>query len=203
MQVCEMSFRDMNEQMVEIHGAKMVQLLEKMGLKLDNLYGALMYGYIDHDAGFTFEIMALETKKYISVEYRIVPINVSCKIPRLDVQEMEIDIVDGVNISLFQDKIDIIHKQAYVSKTLLELRNYKDLDLSRHSEYPDDVIVYLLSSNLDPEACWLRLEGMKEDKMYGNLLVEPKQDFGVHKGDEILFGMTKMEDDLLACVWTK
>lgn len=52
MKVYEMSFRDMNQKMVEIHGMKMVKLLEKMGLKLDNLYGALMYGYIDHNAGF-------------------------------------------------------------------------------------------------------------------------------------------------------
>ena len=63
MKVYEMSFRDMDQKMVEIHGMKMVKLLEKMGLKLDNLYGALMYGYIDHNAGFIFEIVALETKK--------------------------------------------------------------------------------------------------------------------------------------------
>ena len=44
MKVYEMSFRDMDQKMVEIHGMKMVKLLEKMGLKLDNLYGALMYG---------------------------------------------------------------------------------------------------------------------------------------------------------------
>lgn len=73
MKVYEMSFRDMNQKMVEIHGMKMVKLLEKMGLKLDNLYGALMYGYIDHNAGFIFEIVALETKKR-NIEYRIVPI---------------------------------------------------------------------------------------------------------------------------------
>ena len=88
MKVYEMSFRDMDQKMVEIHGMKMVKLLEKMGLKLDNLYGALMYGYIDHNAGFIFEIVALETKKR-NIEYRIVPIGVSCKIPRFDVQEME------------------------------------------------------------------------------------------------------------------
>ena len=88
MKVYEMSFRDMDQKMVEIHGMKMVKLLEKMGLKLDNLYGALMYGYIDHNAGFIFEIVALETKKR-NIEYRIVPIGVSCKIPRFDVQEIE------------------------------------------------------------------------------------------------------------------
>ena len=65
MKVYEMSFRDMDQKMVEIHGMKMVKLLEKMGLKLDNLYGALMYGYIDHNAGFIFEIVALETKNIV------------------------------------------------------------------------------------------------------------------------------------------
>ena len=86
-----MKVYDMDQKMVEIHGMKMVKLLEKMGLKLDNLYGALMYGYIDHNAGFIFEIVALETKKR-NIEYRIVPIGVSCKIPRFDVQEMDIQI---------------------------------------------------------------------------------------------------------------
>lgn len=63
MKVYEMSFRDMDQKMVEIHGMKMVKLLEKMGLKLDNLYGALMYGYIDHNAGFIFEIRSFGNKE--------------------------------------------------------------------------------------------------------------------------------------------
>lgn len=138
--------------MVEIHGVKMVKLLEKMGLKLDHLYGALMYGYIDHNAGFTFEIMALETKKQ-NIEYRIVPIGVSCKIPRFDVQEMNIEILDNVNVDLFQDKIDIVAKATQVSRELEELRLYKELDPSRHLEYPDDVMVYFLEEGKEPEAC--------------------------------------------------
>ena len=140
MKVYEMSFRDMDQKMVEIHGMKMVKLLEKMGLKLDNLYGALMYGYIDHNAGFIFEIVALETKKR-NIEYRIVPIGVSCKIPRFDVQEMDIQILDNVNVELFQDKIDMVEKATEVSKELEELRLYKELAPSRHLEYPDDIMV--------------------------------------------------------------
>lgn len=197
-----MSFRDMNQKMVEIHGVKMVKLLEKMGLKLDHLYGALMYGYIDHNAGFTFEIMALETKKQ-NIEYRIVPIGVSCKIPRFDVQEMNIEILDNVNVDLFQDKIDIVAKTTQVSKELEELRLYKELDPSRHLEYPDDVMVYFLEEGKEPEACWIRLEGMQDGKMYGTVLTALHQDFGVKEKDTVYFGMTQMEDDKLACVWVK
>ena len=202
MKVYEMSFRDMNQKMVEIHGVKMVKLLEKMGLKLDHLYGALMYGYIDHNAGFTFEIMALETKKQ-NIEYRIVPIGVSCKIPRFDVQEMNIEILDNVNVDLFQDKIDIVTKTTQVSKELEELRLYKELDPSRHLEYPDDVMVYFLEEGKEPEACWIRLEGMQDGKMYGTVLTALHQDFGVKEKDTVYFGMTQMEDDKLACVWVK
>ena len=202
MKVYEMSFRDMNQKMVEIHGVKMVKLLEKMGLKLDHLYGALMYGYIDHNAGFTFEIMALETKKQ-NIEYRIVPIGVSCKIPRFDVQEMNIEILDNVNVDLFQDKIDIVAKATQVSKELEELRFYKELDPSRHLEYPDDVMVYFLEEGKEPEACWIRLEGMQDGKMYGTVLTALHQDFGVKEKDTVYFGMTQMEDDKLACVWVK
>ena len=202
MKVYEMSFRDMNQKMVEIHGVEMVKLLEKMGLKLDHLYGALMYGYIDHNAGFTFEIMALETKKQ-NIEYRIVPIGVSCKIPRFDVQEMNIEILDNVNVDLFQDKIDIVAKTTQVSKELEELRLYKELDPSRHLEYPDDVMVYFLEEGKEPEACWIRLEGMQDGKMYGTVLTALHQDFGVKEKDTVYFGMTQMEDDKLACVWVK
>ncbi len=202
MKVYEMSFRDMNQKMVEIHGVKMVKLLEKMGLKLDHLYGALMYGYIDHNAGFTFEIMALETKKQ-NIEYRIVPIGVSCKIPRFDVQEMNIEILDNVNVDLFQDKIDIVAKATQVSRELEELRLYKELDPSRHLEYPDDVMVYFLEEGKEPEACWIRLEGMQDGKMYGTVLTVLHQDFGVKEKDTVYFGMTQMEDDKLACVWVK
>lgn len=202
MKVYEMSFRDMNQKMVEIHGVKMVKLLEKMGLKLDHLYGALMYGYIDHNAGFTFEIMALETKKQ-NIEYRIVPIGVSCKIPRFDVQEMNIEILDNVNVDLFQDKIDIVAKATQVSRELEELRLYKELDPSRHLEYPDDVMVYFLEEGKEPEACWIRLEGMQDGKMYGTVLTALHQEFGVKEKDTVYFGMTQMEDDKLACVWVK
>lgn len=203
MKVYEMSFRDMNHEMVEMHGPKMVQLLEKMGLKLDHLYGALMYGYIDHNAGFTFEIMALETKKHQTIEYRIVPMGISCKIPRFDVQEMDIQILENVNVELFQDKIDILNKSTKVSPTLEELRAYTDLDPSRHLEYPDDIMVYFLEEGKDPEACWVRLEGMKNGKMYGTVLTKLHQDFGVHEKDTIYFGMTEMEDKKSACVWVK
>ena len=38
--------------------------------------------------------------------------------PRFDVQEMDIQILDNVNVELFQDKIDMVEKATEVSKEL-------------------------------------------------------------------------------------
>ena len=116
---------------------------------------------------------------------------------------MNIEILDNVNVDLFQDKIDIVAKTTQVSKELEELRLYKELDPSRHLEYPDDVMVYFLEEGKEPEACWIRLEGMQDGKMYGTVLTALHQDFGVKEKDTVYFGMTQMEDDKLACVWVK
>ncbi len=203
MKVYEMNFREMAGQFLEMHGPKMVKLLEKMGLKLDGLYGALLFGYIDHSRGFIFEVLALETKKHHTIEYRLVPDSISCKIARLDVQELDVEVLKNVNVDMFKNKIERVTQETRVDEVLKNLRAFQDLDPSRHSEYPDDVMVYFLEEGKDPEACWVRLEGMKDGKMFGSLLTNPKQDFGLKEKDVISFGLTKMEDNKSACVWTK
>ena len=37
------------------------------------------------------------------------------------------------------------------------------------------------------EGCWVRIEGLAEDHIFGTLLNEPDQDFGCHEGDKIPF----------------
>ena len=71
------------------------------------------------------------------------------------------------------------------------------------AEYPDDIMVYFLEEGKDVEACWVRLEGIQDGKMYGSVLTALRQDFGVKEKDTIYFGMTEMEDHKLACVWVK
>lgn len=64
----------------------------------------------------------------------------------------------------------MVEKATEVSKELEELRLYKELDSSRHLEYPDDIMVYFLEEGKDVEACWVRLEGIQDGKMYGSVL---------------------------------
>ncbi len=203
MKVYEVNFRDMTGQFLEMNGPKVVKLLEKMGLELDGLYGALLFGYIDHSHGFIFEVMALETKKHHTIEYRLVPDSISCKIARSDVQELDVEILKNVNVDMFKDKIEKLVQETRVDETMKNLRAFEALDPSRHLEYPDDVMVYFLEEGKDPEACWVRLEGMKDGKMFGTLLTASKQNFGVKVNDTLYFGLTDMEDNKSACVWMK
>ncbi|MCW1073651.1 SseB family protein, partial [Streptococcus anginosus] len=68
-----------------------------------------------------------------------------------------------------------------------ESRNMHFLDESRNPEYPDDVLVYPVKDGNNPEGCWVRIEGLAEDHIFGTLLNEPEQDFGCHEGDKIPF----------------
>ena len=69
------------------------------------------------------------------------------------------------------------------------------LDGSRSPEYPDDVLVYLLKEGNDPEGCWVRMEGLEEHRILGELLNEPKEDFGFHQGDLISIYIQKDENE--------
>lgn len=203
MKMYEVNFRDMVGQVLYIDGKKMVDLLVKMNLGLDNLIGGLFFGYIDHTHGFMLEVLALITKQGKKEVYNVLKNDISFKIARLDVQKMEVRILKNVNMDVFKDKIDKIIVETQVDETIKNLRAYEVLDSSRHSEFPDDVMVYFLEEGKDPEACWVRLEGMRDGKMVGTLLTASKQDFGVKVNDTLSFGLTDMEDGKSACVWVK
>ena len=64
-------------------------------------------------------------------------------------------------------------------------------------------LVFDYTEGKDPEACWVRLEGIQDGKMFGTVLTALRQDFGVKERNTVYFGMTEMEDHKLACVWVK
>ncbi len=203
MKMYELNFRDMAGQALYIGGEKIVDLLVKMNLGLDNLKGGLFFGYIDHTHGFMLEVLALITNQDKKDVYNVLKEDVSFKIPRLDVQDMDVRVLKDINMDVFKVKIEKLIKETQVDETIKNLRAYEVLDPSRHSEFPDDLMVYFLEEGKDPEACWVRLEGMKDGKMIGTLLTAPKQNIGVKVNETLSFGLTDMEDGKTACVWVK
>ena len=66
-----------------------------------------------------------------------------------------------------------------------EIRSFEFLDQFRHPSFPDDIVVLFLRGDNNPEKVWVTANHLSDQKIMGELLNEPNQDFGVHKGDTI------------------
>ena len=157
----------------------------------------LTYGYIDHDAGLTMEVLAAGFKDGdgfaffdTSVETRAF-IRVGAVI---DDEFFFFDDADGGLSKKYAEKLDVL-KHYEVSEEIEETRKMGFLDKSRHDFYPDDVMVYLTREGLNPEGCWVRIIGLGDHFIMGTLLNEPDQDFGYHEGEKDAFFVQKQEDE--------
>ena len=149
----------------------------------------LTYGYIDHTAGLTLEVLATAFKHDESFVFGAGNTEISSKIKIGNVIDDEcfyFDDGDGKMYESYADKIEML-KIYDAGDEVEESRNMRFLDNSRSPEYPDDLLVYLMKDGNNPEGCWVRIEGLGEHNMIGTLLNEPDQDFGCHEGDKIPF----------------
>lgn len=70
-------------------------------------------------------------------------------------------------------------------------RDFRELDVMRNAEYPDDVLVYLMRGQQEPCGVWVRCEGVRGSRIIGTILSEPEGDFGVHAGQIVAFGFLR------------
>lgn len=163
------------------------------------------YGYIDHEAGFTFEVLATgnhsDNRKPID---QIEGNDKSCvKLRAGSVQGLEISFIadEARYRTKFAKKIKTI-EYYNVSKEIEETRSFGFLDEARHDYFIDDVAVFLVKEGNNPERCWVRIEGLDPEKhrIIGTLLNEPNQDFGYHVHDTITFFVQKTDDNQVLCI---
>lgn len=162
----------------------------------------LTYGYIDHNTGFVFEIVAALVKSEEKFKFAISNLSTSSKIPIGVVIEDEVIVMEdesGGIRKFYKEKVDTL--SAYNVRDEIERsRKMEFLDNSRNLEFPDDVSVYLLRDGNKPERCWVRIEDLKGHKILGTLLNEPTQKFDFHIGDTVAFTLRKSNDNLINCV---
>ena len=168
----------------------------------------LGYGYIDHTAGVTVEVLAL-AKAGDKIEFfEPYTEQAMMKVRMEELKDTPFVILpdpDGQIRANYKEKLDIIDEGYQCSEELQEARNLDFLDESRHPVFIDDVAVVLYKEGLQLERVWVRMEGIRKREggacFVGNLIVEPYQDYGVHDGDEVEFFMQKAEDRIFcACV---
>lgn len=197
MKLHEINFRDINQQIIRIQGNEILKQIHSMKLNVQGLTAGMFYCYIDHEKGLTFELLALELE---DGKYLIAPKEYSYKLRCRPLLDEEIQILNDVNREIFKEKIDGINETYQVSEDILKTRYIKEIDDSRHGEYPDDVRVFLLKKDKDPEACWVRITGISGRKLTGKILTKTMQNFDLELEEIIDFGTMSMEDGSISCV---
>ena len=162
----------------------------------------LLYGYIDHEAGTTMEIIACGHKDNDGFSFYNAPVDRRSFI-RIGAIEDEMfynldNIFDELQIR-YQKKIEGLNLYTADSK-LMETRRITALDASRHEHYPDDIQLYLKTKDDTIEVCWLKIEGVADKIFFGRLLNEPYKDSGCHEGDIIEFHIYETNEGKFVCV---
>ena len=150
----------------------------------------LCMGYVDHEAGLTYEVLAVAS--YCDGDYSVEweAKDVSMKI-RAEATEGKIimPIENMVLMNKFRFKIDLL-ETYYGNEEFLKCRKIKEIDEFRHPDFPDDVLLILPKEGNKPEKIWGRTVSFKGDdgemiRLNVRLLNEPFEDFGVHWNDTI------------------
>lgn len=199
------NFRDFYKQIVAIEMSEDIRkvIADFPGAKSANCVYA--YGYIDHDAGFMFEVLASGKQSEKSGLYNPREGNNDISV------KLKADMVEGLEIVFFSErtsyrkkfveKIEMI-EGFDVSDEINETRSFSFLDDSRDEYLIDDVMVYLVKEGRQPEKCWVRIEGLDAENhvIIGRLMNEPVQNFGYHAGEIIAFFMQETKDKQIICV---
>lgn len=202
MKYSEVGFRNFYHNYISVPITNNLKKVVKDFPGADNANYILTYGYIDHTAGMTLEVLALATKSKKGFIFEKGNSEFSSKIRIGAIMEEECFCLDDNDGRIHNSHADKIYAlRGYdVSDDIEESRKMDFLDTSRSPEYPDDVLVYLFKDGNEPEGCWVRIEVLAEHQIIGILLNEPNQDFGCHVGESIAFYAQQTEEkDIVLC----
>ena len=161
----------------------------------------LTYGYIDRECGLTLEVLASAQKTGKGFCFAGADETIRSFIRIGAVAEEEclcIPDEKGELAGRFAGKLELLHRYD-APEEVEQTRNMDFLDGCRDEQCVDDVLVYLTRDGLNPEGCWVRIDGLGDHRITGILLNEPVQDFGAHEGGQIAFFVCETEDRQVVC----
>lgn len=191
------NFRDLTTGLVLIVNDRNLKAVENVfeHEMFDN--AILACGYIDHQAGITFEVLCLaEYSSNGQITMRRGNSQASMK--------LRYDSVDGVIVLLedkvlpeFQNKIDMVREGYKVNEHIMKARNSAIFDDFRHPQFPDDVMLIFYKQGVQPEGIWCRIESEIGGRPEAVVMNEPNADFGVHRGELITFEWGKNDGKMI------
>lgn len=198
----EVDFRQLYHKLLYIRCPELIEKLAKNGWEIiNNCDGVIAYGYIDEQCGLSFQIFgAASVKDGVEIVKESKDEKIMLILRRgsvaenyfVNLQELGISYPEYDSwIKMIRDNYDTKNKAKE------EMRQMDFLDAFRNDDYPDDVRVVIFSEGLQPEQVWMKCCDITEEMLFGTLLNEPNQDYGVHEGDKIGFVPIKTEEGLL------
>lgn len=195
----EIGFRRLFQQYVYIEHTDNMDVLAQDFDGLEQATGFVGYCYVDHEAGLTFEMLALAKREGEALEFYSGNDEVSVMFRYSSVADAGALLLPSVlpPLNAYAEKTANIDADYAHSEAVAKTRLLANLDTCRYEEYPDDVLVYLVHGDEHIEGCYVRLENVGEMNLSGTLLNEPEYDYGVHQGDSLDFYLVKNERGIM------
>lgn len=194
----EVSFRALENKYLYIECPQLLGILQQH-FAGDEATGILAYCYIKHEEGLQFEVLCKSMFDAAKKSIKFFDANeaVSISLPYGLVQGSAVMVLPEAILPLEKYKSQVEKLAVYAAtEDQQQARNIAAIDGCRKPEQPDEVLVYL-SHEEQVETVYVRLEGVGKMDLYGTLLSEPQQDFGVHEGVTLHFFMVKNEQGIM------
>lgn len=190
-------FRALYNNFVVVRANESIEQLMKELPGHEKANGIMTYGYYDRQAGLTLEMLGAAILDDKGFKCAPPDMSTSLKLRAEALEDTEFYVVNDKDKAFYEkykEKVDMLNSYK-VSEDIEKTRGFEFLDPSRDEFFIDDVRVKLIQIGFDTEECWVRITGLAEHSILGELLNEPYQDFGWHKGDEIAFFAHETEDE--------
>lgn len=205
----KVSFRDVEHKLCVAIDARTVAIFNAMHQTDAN--ALLCYGYIDRQAGLTFEVLGLLL--YEDGDYTLADVNneVCLKVRAESFNDSEIIPIENKALSKkFADRIKIIEEGYYSHDEAEATREYECIDAFRNEHFPDDVLALLFKEGLKAEQIWVRLTGYigsqagEYELFRGTLLNQPfNSEFGLSCGDTVIVIVSLATPEKMCLVLTE
>lgn len=196
----EMNFRDIVDKYLYIDAAGVAQNLGSIFEVTEDVTGVLCYGYIDAQAGISFEILCCAVHDATKKTLKLLHGNdeQSAKIRLAELIEAQAAVLPSEmpRLNEFRSKVATVQKTYKADEATEAMRQLTSLDPARLATHPDIVKVYLVRGD-EAEAAHVLPKEVREVNIIGTLLSEPQKAYGLHKGDEISFFLVRNEKGIM------
>ena len=202
--VKDASFRSFYHQLVYVRCASLIEdVMSEVAQPGDT--GLVLYGYIDEEAGVSFQPLWIAKEGESALDMRLIPEETMYLIRLANLDDCEFCSMKWMEVdSYIVDRARRVIAEVYdtKSKEKEETRTFQGLDRFRHREHPDDfgVAIYYEDKSKDPERLWVRISRVEGNPCFGTLLMDSKHPDGPKEGEEIMFRVLQNEKGELEVV---